>query len=391
MASLSVNAIMNGDEVRSILVFRTGELGDTLVSLPAIRAIRKRHPDSRMALLTGVHHGKGFTSAWEVLEPTGIFSEVLFYDPHMSLWGCHDLWRLAFRIRQLKPQRLYYLAPTPRTKWQIWRDTFFFRAVCGISDSLGMVVTDDWVGHRDTRGNPIRLAPEYLRLLRIAGGAGDLPDSRLRIGEAERLKVDSLWREHRIPSGTRLVAMAPGGKWPAQRWPLDRYAALVRKLLSAYSDAYLIIIGSQEDSDAAEAISRDLGDRVIDCTGRLTVLQSAEALRRCSVYVGNNSGPMHLAGIMGTRCVAISSARDNPGIWEPYGDGHIILRKDVPCAGCGLRFCEEKALVCLTGITVEDVFQACSSVLAGTATTAAQPAPLGAPLADDLGNRSFSL
>jgi ADP-heptose:LPS heptosyltransferase len=356
---------MNGDKADSILVFRIGQMGDALVSLPAIRAIRKRHPDSRMVLFTDVHDGKRFTPSWEVFEPTGVFSEVLFYGPNMLLpQGWRDLWHLASRIRRLKPQRLYYLAPTPRTRWQVWRDTFFFRAVCGIKDSRGMVATDGRVGQRDARGNPVPLTPEYLRLLRIASDVPLATDFGLSVGDAERMKVDSLWREHRIRPGARLIAMAPGGKWPAQRWPVERYGVLARELLLTFSGAYLIIIGGPQDSDIAGAISGGLGDRVVNCAGRLTVLQSAEALRRCSVYVGNNSGPMHLAAAMGTRCVAISSARDNPGIWDPCGDGHIVLRKDVPCTGCRLRFCNERALLCLTGITVEDVFQACSSVLA---------------------------
>ncbi len=189
-------------------------------------------------------------------------------------------------------------------------------------------------------------------------------DFGLPIGDAEKTRIDSLWRERGIHSGDQLIAMATGGKVPAQLWPVDRYAALARELLLAFPDARLLIIGGRDDFGIADAISTSLGERVINLAGRLTALESAEALRRCSLFVGNNSGPMHLAAVSGIPCVAVSSARNHPGMWDPYGDGHIILRRDsLPCSGCRLEYCEEKALICLTGISVEEVLEACVSVL----------------------------
>ena len=355
---------MNNSTARNILVYRTGQLGDTVVALPAVRAIGKRHADCRIALLTDIVHGNRSISSWELFEPTGIFSDVLYYDPNI-LWlrAWRELGQLISRIRKLKPQRLYYLAPSPRTRGQIARDVFFFQVLCGIKDVQGLAATDDWVGRRDSSQHPVRLVPEYLRLLRIAGDVDSAIEFDLPISDANRAKLDFLWRDRGIHSGEQLIAMAPSASWPAQRWPADRYAALARELLSTYPDAYLLILGGQADLSITEAISTNLGERVFNLAGRLTALESAEALRRCSVYVGNNSGLMHVAAACGVPCVAISSARDNPGIWDPYGDGNIILRREVPCAGCRLRYCEEKALICLTGISVEEVMKACASVL----------------------------
>jgi len=87
---------MNANEARNILIYRTGQLGDTVVALPAVRFIGKRHADCRIALLTDIQHDNRFISAWELLEPTGMFSKVLFYDPNvMRRRAWRELWQLV--------------------------------------------------------------------------------------------------------------------------------------------------------------------------------------------------------------------------------------------------------------------------------------------------------
>jgi ADP-heptose:LPS heptosyltransferase len=92
-------------------------------------------------------------------------------------------------------------------------------------------------------------------------------------------------------------------------------------------------------------------------------------LERCALYVGNDTGTMHLAASVGTPCVAIFSARDNPGKWEPTGPGHIVLRHEVPCAGCMLETCVDNDLECLKAISVDEVLAAIGGRLERTRTT----------------------
>ena len=99
--------------------------------------------------------------------------------------------------------------------------------------------------------------------------------------------------------------------------------------------------------------------------GALGIRQSLAALRRCRLYVGNDTGTMHLAVAAGTRCVAIFSARDRPGLWEPYGSGHRVLRRKIECEGCELMECTEKGNACTLAIGVDEVVSACRSILDG--------------------------
>ena len=151
----------------------------------------------------------------------------------------------------------------------------------------------------------------------------------------------------------------------AKRWPLERYAALGRRLI-VEGGADVAIIGGPDEARAGEAVTRDWpAGRFIVLAGACSVLESAETLRRAALYVGNDTGAMHLAAAVGTPCVAIFAAREPGASWHPYGDEHVVLRRDdVSCANCYLTECTVEGLRCLTAIDVEHVWAACRAKLA---------------------------
>jgi heptosyltransferase III len=354
---------------KRILVYRTGQLGDTLVALPAMRAIRNAYPDAELILLTDYHPGKGFVSSWDVLKATGLFSEVMFYIPPRR--GPLDWIRfinLAARIRSRKPEALFYLRDPRRHHGR--RDRFFFQTVCGIADCFGLDGSGrEAFGSRGESGILARLSREGDRLLEMIGNAGvSVPRSGdeefgLPISSVERSRVGALWLEENISNDTPVIAMCPGSKMAAKRWPLERFEQVGTELLNKAQEYRLMVFGGPEDQATGDEIRRSLGKRAINLTGRLSLLESAEALRRCVLYVGNDTGVMHLAAAVGTPCVAIFSARDHPGRWEPYGSNHVVLRREVPCAGCMLETCIEKDMLCLKEIGVDDVLNAVEMVL----------------------------
>ena len=100
--------------------------------------------------------------------------------------------------------------------------------------------------------------------------------------------------------------------------------------------------------------------------GQLSLRAAAAALGRCRVFLGNDTGTMHLAAAAGVPCVAIFSAREWPGMWHPYGVPSRVLRSAVDCEGCGLTVCSEHQNRCLTLISAEMAVQACSELLQAT-------------------------
>ena len=357
---------------KRILIYRTGQLGDTLVALPAMRAIRDAYPDSELILLTDYHPGRGFVSSWDILESTGLFSEVMFYTPPRG--GPLDWVRflgLAARIRSRKPDALFCLRDPRRHHGR--RDRFFFQTLCGIANCVGMEGPERYgFGSRGESGNLARLPREGDRLLEVIGNAG-IPVAgsgngqiRLPISGIERRRVGALWLEENISDDGPVIAFCPGSKMAAKRWPLGRFEQAGRELLNYSQEYRIMLFGGPDDRAAGDEIRRSLGPRVVNVAGRLSLLESAEALRRCRLYVGNDTGVMHMAAAVGTPCVAIFSARDHPGRWEPSGSSHVVLRKEVPCAGCMLETCIEQDMRCMKEIAVDDVLKAAEQVLCST-------------------------
>jgi heptosyltransferase-3 len=353
----------------SIIIYRTGQLGDTLVSLPAMRAIRNAYPHQELVLLTDQQPGKGFVSSWEVLETTRLFAKVLFYTPPTGrLVDWLSLVKLIRQIRQCKPEALFCLRDPHWNHSR--RDRIFFQRFCGVPHCYGVdAQIYQNFGRRDASGNLIHYPREADFLLGIVAEAGipvpelGAAEFALPISDKERSRIDALWSEKGIANDGLIIGMAPGSKMPAKRWPLERFIEVGRWILDNFQACRLMIIGGPEDRAQGERIQQALGARVVNLAGELTVLESTEALRRCHLYVGNDTGTMHLAAAAGTSCVVIFSARDHPGRWDPYVPNHVVLRQETPCAGCLLDTCIEQDMRCLKEITARSVIDAIQTIM----------------------------
>jgi ADP-heptose:LPS heptosyltransferase len=129
----------------------------------------------------------------------------------------------------------------------------------------------------------------------------------------------------------------------------------------------LALSGAPEESEASEfaaGLWRERnGGPVVNLCGKLTPRESAAAFRRARLFVGHDSGPMHLAAAVQTPCVAIFAARNKPRVWFPYGTQHHVIYHKTNCWGCGLETCIVERKRCLTSITVDEVAAEISKVL----------------------------
>ena len=354
---------------RKILVFRIGQLGDTIAALPAMWAVRRQFPDAAMTLLCDRHPGKIYVFGPDLLRGSGLFQKFEFYpvrrNGEISLQRSREMLRLLSRLRKEHYDTLVYLTPSSRTSAQIRRDLQFFR-LAGIRHFIG----ESGFGAEPKRlpGRALEEVPHETELLLARLAASNLPIPPagrgcmdLGLGTAEKTEVRD-WLDHLPGDGGRpWVAFGPGSKMPAKQWPEERFAEVGQSLIARH-DIWPVVFGGAEDGKVATRLLTDW-KRGYNAAGQLSLRGAAQALAGCSLYIGNDTGTMHLAAAVGVRCVALFSARDWPGRWNPYGPGHRVLRTHIDCEGCGLVECVERKNECLKRVTVEQVLAACGPML----------------------------
>ncbi len=348
------------DDGPRALVYRPGSLGDTLVAMPAIQEIRRLYPAHRLTFLTERQAaGSGRVSAWTILKQTGWFEDGYCYAVKP---GAIDQWQniaLALRFRARGYDEVFALAP-PRTRKQLQHDAFIFQRVVGATNYHA--ADREWTG--SGRDSPVE--HEGLRLLRIVSpqaGVDTLDRFRLSVPEADQEGAILLANDLGLRRDQLLIGIGPGSGRPTTAWPAERFAAVGHALLEQFPNAVLLAIGGSHERELCAGLCAAWGPRSHNLAGRLGVFGSAAILERCATFIGNDSGPIHLAALVGVPCVAIFSARNALGHWEPLGRGHIVLEERPECAGCMLDECVHEAYKCLTRIEAAEVVRGAVSLV----------------------------
>jgi ADP-heptose:LPS heptosyltransferase len=350
---------------KRILVFRVGELGDTIIALPSLRAVREAFPGAHISFLGNVNSKSNNVTAQQAIPATGLIDEWLSYSVNGAGWRSWQSVSLLKRLRKARFDTLVYLAPRLRKPKEVHRDLLFFR-LAGIKNVIGQ---HGFSMPERSAGVPLATADHELEhlLQRLSLSGIKIPSAEnaridLALTQQETDAADS-WLRMQVKDRDRkvLVGFGPGSKWPAKIWPEERFKEVGLRLTREYG-AYPIVFGGAEDKALAERLV-EYWKSGSTAAGALSPRQAAAALAQCALYVGNDTGTMHLAAAVGTPCVAIMAALDWPGRWVPYGPGHIVLRRTVPCEGCLLKVCDKEAMRCLKMIEVDEVINACSQIL----------------------------
>ncbi len=355
--------------VTKVLIYRLGSLGDTTVALPCFHLIERAFPNSERILLTNFPvHAKAPASA-AVLGESGPGKPSFVHGYMRYAVGTRspsELFRLAREIRRFQPDVLVYLMPVRSLK-AVRRDQLFFRFLGGVRRIVGLPAHDQLVRMEDPATGMYQ--PEAVRLantLRALGDAapGSLENWSLRLTEAEKQTA----RNALGPlAGKPLIVCGPGTKMQAKDWGQENWRVTLAALAAKYPGYGLALIGAKEDAEvsdfAAGGWTGQSSNPVVNLCGKLSPRETAAVFQYASVFLGPDSGPMHLAACAGVPCVIAFSARGLPGVWYPAGKQHRVLYHKVNCFGCNLETCVVEERKCLTSISVEEMVAAIESVL----------------------------
>ncbi|ADE14479.1 glycosyl transferase family 9 [Nitrosococcus halophilus Nc 4] len=349
---------------RRILIYRIGSIGDTAVALPAFRLVAQTFPDAERRVLTNIPVNTKAAPLEAVLKNTGLVHGYMAYP--LRTRNFHKLVKLRGEICTWRPDTLIYLTP-PRGLFKAFRDMLFFRS-CGIKKLIGVPLKRDLQQSRQLDGGHF-YEHEASRLGRCISTLGEieLDDSQgwqLGLTAQERSKArDVLMAWEGTAS---FAAVSIGTKADVNDWGSNNWKALFDQLSRRYPDLGLVLIGSPDEADTSAETGHAWQGPVLNLCGGLSPRESAAVLEQASLFMGHDSGPMHLAASVGTPCVAVFSARNKPGEWFPYGKQHRIIYHQMPCFGCRLVVCEKHGKKCIYSIEVSEVLAAVEEILAGT-------------------------
>jgi N-acetylglucosaminyldiphosphoundecaprenol N-acetyl-beta-D-mannosaminyltransferase len=350
-----------------VLIVQLADIGDLALSTPALAALREAHPTAHIALLTAAH-------AAPVIEATGLVDEIITLDRRQfnssaALFKPGNLRRL-FALRGGKYDAVVFFH-----HFTLWLGTFKFAliALCsgarrriGLQNGNGWFLTDSL---RDDGFGAKHQAQYWLDLAGLLGADTTSRPAQIATGCYE------------LPPAEKRVVIHPGsGSYSrARRWDAGNFAA-VADALHREDHAQIILVGSPDDDGAA--VAEAMQTRPLDLTGRTTLPELAAVIRQADVFIGADSGVVHIAAAVGVPVVAIFGP-SNHHAWGPWlPDGQVvILRSDPLCSPCsyvghgiGLREgCP--ARTCMRLVTTEGVVKAARALLHGEA--AEQPARPG--------------
>ena len=340
-----------------------GSLGDTVVALPCFHLIARTYPQAERVLLTNFPVHAKAPAAAAVLGDSGLVHRYMRYTVGTRSVG--ELMRLAWQIRRFRPDLLIYLMPVRPLKI-VRRDRLFFRAA-GVKRIVGVPSKDELQHHFD--GATGLYESEASRLARSISELGDAS-----IGERQNWSLELTAAERNAAvlalgalTQKPLIVCGPGTKMQAKDWGQENWRSLLVRLNAAYPQHGLALIGAKEDTAVAEYAAGEWNGPKVNLCGFLTPRETAAVLEHADVFLGPDSGPMHLAASVGVPCAIAFSAAGLPGVWYPAGQQHQIVYHQTSCHGCKLETCVVEARRCLTSITVEEMAAAADKVLSGKA------------------------
>ncbi|MDD5556501.1 MAG: lipopolysaccharide heptosyltransferase II [bacterium] len=336
------------NEFRNIVVRGMNWLGDAVMTIPAVRALREIFPGAAVTMLAP----DNLAPLWEN-EPA-VSGVIPFGRPPSAR-------RKAALIRRLRAGRFDLGVLFPNSfESALWLLLGGVRVRLGYPTCGRRLLLNRPVAERRGRGR--HQVHRSMDLARALGPVTVEPVPSVAVPAPAARRADELLRAGGIGTGEPLLGINPGATYgSAKCWPPDRFArlaALARDRLGLRA----AIVGGADERTLAEEIRAAAGGGAVNLAGGTTIMDLAAVARRCAVFVSNDTGPMHLAAAVGTPVVAVVGPTD-PAETGPLGRA-VVVRGEADCAPCRRRECPTDHR-CMTRITVEEVFAATAGMAGG--------------------------
>ena len=339
------------DDIQRILIIRTAYIGDVVLTLPILSPLKKLFPHAKISFLTT-------SNATEILKKIPYVDKIIPYD---AFWFYRDKTTSAFRnylkiIRFIR-SRPYDLVIEARGDI---RDISLLAYLCKSTYRISYDVGGG--GFLLTHIVPFRKIKHkiqyHLDIVKYLGGKAASFDWDLYLTQDEKRAVAEWLKKKGISLNMPLVAIHPGARKQLKRWSIAGFAAVADRLVEEMGIS-IILLGGPDEVELAKTIQLSMKHPAFNFAGKTTLRQMTAILKRCNMFICNDSVPLHIASLTKTPTVAIFGPSKS---WEtgPYGNIHAVVEKPFECR----YLCDENVCNhyphndCINSVTSDDVFDA---------------------------------
>jgi heptosyltransferase-2 len=335
---------------KNVLVRGVNWVGDAVMTLPALKALRKALPEARISLLV-----KPWVSPLFEQDPH-VDETIIYGDEYQGATG-------KIKISRMLRKKGFCSA----ILFQNAFDAALISFLAGIKERVGY--------NRDARGFLLTTAVAvphnacelhhifyYLNLLEQLGIKTEFSSPYIYLSLAERLSARELLKDARRP----ILGINPGAAYgSAKRWFPERFAEVANWFLKDTGGS-VVIFGGKGEVDIAQEIDKLIPEDKLLLTGKTSLRELVSLISECDVFVTNDSGPLHIAYAVGTPLVAIFGSTD-PKLTGPppqaEGSSAVVVTNSLSCGPCFERTCEKNDMRCMYDVTSDDVYLGIKKIL----------------------------
>ena len=338
--------------IKRLLIRSTNWIGDAIMTTPAVRAIRRNFPDAHISMLAKPWVAPVFAHSPHV-------DEIVDYDAGGRHAGAPGILRLAKDLRTQRYDAAILL--------QNAIEAAIIAFLAGIPRRIGF----DSDGRRLFLTHPVRRTRAirsihqtgyYLKILEGAGLSTGSPDLELHLDPADIRRGGQLLAKFSVAPDRPIIGLNPSATFgPAKQWFPERYAALGDRL-NQDLDATILVFGGPGDRELGRSITAQMSAPAVDLSGRTGLGEAMALIGRCTAFVTNDSGLMHVAAALNTPLVAVFGST-NWTTTSPFSHTSRIVRVPIPCSPCMQPVCPLDHMDCMRQVTVDMVAAAVKDLL----------------------------
>lgn len=363
-------------KIKNVLVIRLDGIGDMVMTSPFLRELKRNLPDSHINLLVS-------QNVYNLVELCPYVNEVGVYDGHLikgRLKNARRCWNaFKFGRQHLRKQR-FDMAVLPRWDVDYYHGAvlaYFSKACWRVGYSKNSTPKkESFNPHIDRlfthaiNNDAVKHEVEHnLDIIRFLGGVVQDEHLELWLGPDDEAFAEKLLNSHGVKRSDLLIALGPAARAGRRRWPLENFVQLGCWLQRQYQ-ARLVIVGGEGEENVGRELEQKVSSYVVNVVGITTLRQTCAVLKRCDLFIGNDTGSMHLAAAANRPIVEISCHpkfgwpvhANSPVRFRPWGVRQVILQPEKAVKPC-TQACTALSPHCIVAVTVEQVKKASTTLL----------------------------